>query len=491
MMFNRACGLGGSRVRLIASSVSPQACKLWQKGETKTGVAVRHFRTVNRELRTRLSGAATHLSEEAIQQMEEQEMASTPAGKMMLKKKQRSWSNRAIPGAAAQSSRLRKSPFFERTVDAGVQDFTVYNRMLMPLGYGHPDTEYRALTQDVAMWDVSAERQVEVSGPDASKLVQYLTPRDLSAVKTGTCVYAIMCDDEGVVLNDPVLLKLSDDRFWFSIADSDVLLWIKAMGIAKGLDVRVTEPDVSPLALQGPRSLDLVGDLFGHDLVRDIKYFHFRYGKETVLDGDIPILLARSGWSPERGYELYLLDSSHGDRLWDLVMEAGRKYNIKPGAPNQPRRIEAGMLSFGGDTLSDTNALELGLPKKFVNPYAEHEYVGKEALQRIDADGVQRKFVGFAFDASRAVNIALQHLGRGQHHPIYAIDSDVQIGSLTALAYSPRFGKTLGVGFVSTDIPAGTSVSVVLSFDTEFTATVSTLPFKDGRDGLEVGRRSI
>jgi aminomethyltransferase len=252
-----------------------------------------------------------------------------------------------LPAGAILSPRLRKSPFFERTLQFGAQDFTSYNRMLMPLGYGDPAAEYKALTEGVACWDVAAERQVELVGPDAFALAQLLTCRDISKIKERTCVYAIMCDPDGVVINDPVLLKLSNNRFWFSIADSDAMLWAKGLAVGRGMDVQVREPDVSPLALQGPRSAELVADLFGAEVTADMKYFAFRRGPATVLDGDIPITLARSGWSPEHGYELYLEDSSKGSRLWDLVFEAGAKYGIQPGAPNQQRRVEAGMLSFG------------------------------------------------------------------------------------------------------------------------------------------------
>merc|ERR1711934_793071 len=236
----------------------------------------------------------------------------------------------ALP-AMVKSTRLRKSPYFESTMAAGVNDFTVYNRMLMPLAFDiGPEAEYTALTQDVAIWDVGAERQVELRGRDAAKLAQLLTCRDISTMAPNTCRYAIMCDGDGILLNDPVLLKLSEDQFWFSLADSDALLWCKAHAEARNLDVEVFEPDVSPLALQGPRSRDLVREVFGVD---NLKYFHF----QQLEHEGMPLLIARSGWSPEHGYEIYLKDGKHGDRLWELLWEAGQKHNIKPGAPNQSR----------------------------------------------------------------------------------------------------------------------------------------------------------
>lgn len=388
--------------------------------------------------------------------------------------------------AMAKSTRLRKSPFFEKTLTHGCNDFTVYNRMLMPIGFGNPDAEYRALTQDVAIWDVGAERQVELSGPDAGKLAQLLTCRDISNMKIQTCKYAVMCDNDGIVLNDPVLLKLSHFRYWFSLADSDALLWCKAHADARNMDVEVLEPDVSPLAIQGPKSLDLARELFGEELVDGIKYFHFR---EVTLDGEIPILLARSGWSPEHGYELYLRDQAFGDRLWDIVWGVGQKYGITPGAPNQQRRIEGGMLSFGGDTLPDTNALELGLPKRMVDPYTEHEFMGKEALQRIAIDGPQRHFVGIKFDDSFPIT---DDVWRGTSQPVLtpkaavSLTSDAErwhssVGSMTAAAYSPRYETNLGLAVVSSSIQPGDSVAVVMASGQAHKGRVEKLPFRDNQ----------
>lgn len=384
----------------------------------------------------------------------------------------------STPSAALLSPRLRKSPFYERTLAAGATDFTSYNRMLMPLGYGDPTKEYEALTKGVAIWDVAAERQVEIRGRDAFELAQLCTCRDLTNVKANICAYAVMCDDDGVVINDPVLLKLADDHFWLSIADSDVLLWAKALAWARGMDVSLREPDVSPLAVQGPKSIDLVTDLFGADVVDPIKYFHFRRGKDTVLDGDIPITLARSGWSPEDGFELYLEDCSKGARLWDIVMEAGEKYGITPGAPNQQRRVEAGMLSFGGDTLAGTNALELGLPKRMCDPFMKPDFVGKEALQRIAhrEGGSRRAFTGIQFDIDAAFGATDWS---GQHLPVYVEGTDNKLGYMTAFTHSPRFQRHLGLGFITKKVAAGTRVEVRgASGAAVFGGVTSNLPFK-------------
>ncbi len=419
-----------------------------------------------------------------------------------------------IPGAAPLSARLRKSPFFEKTLTAGVKEFTVYNRMLMPLLFNEgADVEYKALTEDVAIWDVAAERQVQLKGPDAHKLAQLITCRDISNLKVGKGVYAIMTDQDGIVLNDPVLLKVDDETYWFSIADSDVLLWAKGVSVSQGFDVKVTEPDVAPLALQGPKSADLVKELYGDDDLID-SLGHFDFARDPVRTSivsptrpdlpPIPTLLARSGWSPELGYEIYLEDGARGGELWDICIAAGEKYNIKPGAPNQQRRLEAGMLSFGGDTLEDTNALELGLPKRFVNPFMEPEFIGKEALQKIvNEGGPKRVFCGFWF-----LNSALQQgdYMRGKHLRIFGtVDGDEDamseytdghelphIGVVTALGYSSKFGKHIGLGYIDKRLEKKNAVvGVETSSGHMLAAKVSTLPFKvNGKPGGRMTSRA-
>ena len=397
------------------------------------------------------------------------------------------YTSKNIPGNFTLSPRLRKSPFFDKTIEHGVGEFTIYNRMLMPLYYKEGlDTEYKALTEDVAIWDVAAERQVELRGPDAYKLAQFLTCRNISKIKPGKCVYAIMTDEDGVVINDPVLLKLADDRFWFSIADSDAVLWAKGIAIGQNLDVKVFEPDVSPLALQGPKSKDLMCDLYGADVVNKLKYFDFTRGEHTKLLGKIPTLLARSGWSPELGYEIYLEDSYYGNELYDLICEHGKKYNMKPGCPNHQRRIEGGMLSFGGDTLADTNALELGLPKKFVNPYSEHDFIGKEALQRImeEDGGPARQLYGIMFNKS-VEDDNLQNLiqyWQGKHLEVFEDNLAIApIGTLTTFSpSSPKFdGHSLGFAFLDRmeHDHLNSTIYVKTANDVLVEGTVCKLPF--------------
>jgi len=295
--------------------------------------------------------------------------------------------------ALAGFTRFRKSCFFDATVRYGVKGFVTYNHMLLPSTFRTVREEYDSLVNDVCLWDVGAQRQIQLVGPDAFTLAQMITPRNLKTMKIGDCRYAIITDERGCVLNDPIVIKVAEDRFWFSIADSDLLLWVKALALGKSLDVRVTEAEVSPVAVQGPKSVDLMRDLFG-DWVDDLKYYKF---KQTELAG-MPMLVARSGWSPERGYELYLQDETRGEELWERIMEAGQKYNCMPGVPNQIRRIEGGMLSYGADIDGNHNVFELGLPKFMIDLEKEGGFIGQAALKRLVAGGgPTRKVVGLVF----------------------------------------------------------------------------------------------
>ena len=332
---------------------------------------------------------------------------------------------------------VRKSPFFDATVADGVKSFSVYNHMFAPAHFGDPEGEYRALIEKVVLWDVSCERQVELAGPDAEQLMRYLTTRDITGTKIGQGRYVPICDHDGNLINDPVLQKLSDDCFWLSIADSDILLWAGAIAAERGLDVRVTEPDASPLAVQGPRADDVIADLFG-DWVRELKYFWFR---ETDLDG-IPILLARSGWPKQGGFELYLRDSRRGTDLYNLVRDAGTQYGIVPGAPSDIERVESGLVSYGADARFGANPFEVGLGS-FVDLDREDDFVGKAALQRIVADGVKRRRVGFVIGGDRINGISEWYDVR--------LGGDV-VGTVTEAVYSPRLEKNIAVGMLNSEI---------------------------------------
>lgn len=357
---------------------------------------------------------------------------------------------------------IRKSPFFDATVADGIRSFSVYNHMYAPAHFGDPVGEYQALLDGVVMWDVSCERQVELAGPDADKLASYLTTRDISGTAIGQGRYVPLCDYAGNLINDPVLQKLSDVCFWLSLADSDILLWAQAIAAEKGMDVTVREPDASPLAVQGPKAEDVVADLFG-EWVRRLKYFWF---KETELDG-IPILLARSGWSKQGGFELYLRDATRGSELYERVKSAGAAYGILPGAPSDIERVESGLLSYGADARFGVNPFEAGLGN-FVDLERDDDFVGKAALQRIAKAGTGRRRVSFVIDGDTIEGIT--------EWVDVVLGEDV-VGAVTEAVYSPRFGKNIAVGMLATGIPDDESQLQTDLGDGRRSVVVQSLPF--------------
>jgi len=359
-------------------------------------------------------------------------------------------------------TRLRRSPYYEATLEEGVTLFHAYNQMLMPLGFGDPEGEYRRLTEGVSMWDVGGERQVQLKGPDAAQLAQILCPRNLDKAVEGQGKYVALCNHDGVLINDPIILKIDDDCFWFSIADSDVGMWARCIAAERRLDVEVTEPDVSPLAVQGPLAEEVVASLFG-DWVRDLKYFWFG---DAELNG-IPLKVARSGWSKQGGFELYLMDSSRGLELWKLVKEAGQPWDIGPGYPNPSERIESGLLSWGGDTDGRTNPLEVRLGR-FMDLDAPDDVVGIDALRRIAAAGPQRHQLGIVLEGDEP---------RPSHERWYDIVVDgAKVGDMTNGVWSYKLQRNIGFGLVSRDCAIGDSVQVNKG-DYIVNGTLTDLPF--------------
>ena len=331
---------------------------------------------------------------------------------------------------------------------AGLAAASVYNHMYMPTGYGDPAAEYDRLVNGVAMWDVAVERQVALKGPDALALARYLTPRNLDGLAIGQGKYAPICNYEGALINDPVLLQVSDDEIWLSIADSDIKLWAGGIAGARGMDVRVFEPDVSPLAIQGPKSFDVVADLCG-DWIRELRYFGFR---DYDLDG-IPVVVARSGWSKQGGFEFYLRDGSRGEELWNLVAEAGKPYGIGPGTPNYVERVESGLISYGADTDDMSNPFEYGLGK-FMDVDQEGDFAGKEALRFIRDAGVTRRFMGLLIEGEpfASTNESPWQLSK---------TDDAYAGYASASAWCPRANSNIAVAMVSVEaIESGNGVVV-------------------------------
>ena len=346
----------------------------------------------------------------------------------------------------AASTRTRPSPYFPATVTEGVQSFTTYNQMLMPSSYGRPEEEYWRIINGVSQWDVAVERQVQLQGPDAGRLAQILAPRDLNKCVVGQGKYVALCNHSGTIINDPILLKLDDDRYWLSIADSNIWFWAGAIAAERGLRVKVTEPDVSPMAIQGPKAEDVVAAIFG-DWVRQLKYFWFR---ETSIAG-IPVAVARSGWSKQGGFELYLMDGSKGTALWNLVSEAGKPWDIGPGAPNACERIESGLLSWGGDTDNTTNPFEVRL-ERFVDLEVPDDVVGIQALRRIHTEGPQRHQLGLILegDEPTATHTVWYDIHKNGH----------KVGSMTNGVWSYRLHKNIGFALISREFQAGDWVEI-------------------------------
>ena len=334
-------------------------------------------------------------------------------------------------------TQIRKSPFFDATVRWGAQGFSTYNHMYIPRDFGNPEENFWNLINHAILCDVAVERQVQIKGPDASKFVQMMSPRDLSEMKVGQCKYIILVNQNGGILNDPVLLKIADDCYWFSLADSDILFWAQGLAANSNYDVEITEPDVSPLQLQGPKSRDIMIRLFG-DSINDLKYFWFK----PFSLGDINLIISRTGWSSELGYEIFLLDSNQGDDLYELLMSTGKEFGLKPGHTSTIRRIEGAMLSYHADMDINTNPFELGLDK-YIDINNDFNFIGKTALKKIIETGINRKQVGLVINGDPL---------KGPNTRFWDIKIDgLNIGKITSAVYSPRLKQNIALGLIAVD----------------------------------------
>lgn len=362
-------------------------------------------------------------------------------------------------------TQIRKSPFFDATVRWGAKGFSVYNHMYIPRDFGNPEQNFWNLVNDAILCDVAVERQVEITGPDAAKFTQMLTCRDLSKMAVGQCKYILITNAEGGILNDPILLRLAENHFWISLADSDILLWAQGVAVNSGLDVTIGEPDVSPLQLQGPKSGEIMRSMFGDDIL-DLRYYWLR---EVELNG-MPLIVSRTGWSSELGYEIYLRDGSKGDLLWETIMAAGLDFGLKPGHTSSIRRIEGGMLSYHADADMSTNPFELGFDR-LVNLDMEADFIGKAALRRIKETGVSRKQIGLIIEGAPLTgpNTTFWEINFGGH----------TIGKVTSAVYSPRLEQNIALAMVSAEhANIGVEVEVVTKSG-PVRATVCERPFYD------------
>ena len=362
-------------------------------------------------------------------------------------------------------TQIRKSPFFDATLRWGAKDFSVYNHMYIPRDFGDPVKNFWNLINTAILCDVSVERQVEITGSDAAEFVQYLTPRDISECAVGQCKYVLITDEAGGIINDPVLLKLGENQFWLSLADSDVLLWVKGVAINSNMDVKISEPDVSPLQIQGPKSREIMEALLGKE-VSELRYFWF---KEVNYLG-IPLIVSRTGWSSELGYEIFLRDGSKGSKLWNQIMQIGKPFGLQPGHTSTIRRIEGGMLSYHSDLNLQTNPFELGLDR-LVNLEIEAEFIGKTALRAIKENGVRRRQVGLILNCDPLESPNKDFWS--------VIKNNKIIGIVTSAVYSPRLKKNIALAIVDVEFSdLGTSVDIQVG-DIALRALVTEIPFYD------------
>ena len=367
-------------------------------------------------------------------------------------------------------TQIRKSPYFDATVRWGAKDFSVYNHMYIPRDFGDPEQNFWNLVNDAILCDVAVERQVEITGPDAAEFVQQLTPRNLSAMAVGQCKYILITNQDGGILNDPILLRLAENHFWISLADSDILLWAQGVAVHAGMDVVISEPDVSPLQLQGPKSGEVMRALFGDEII-DLRYYWLR---EMELGG-IPLIVSRTGWSSELGYEIYLRDGSRGDELWEKIMSIGKPLGLKPGHTSSIRRIEGGMLSYHADADNQTNPFELGFDR-LVDLDMQADFIGKEALRRIREQGVARKQVGLIIEGEPL---------QGPNTTFWPVMvNETKVGKVTSAVYSPRLKQNIALAMVEANAAQTDSEVSVVTNVGKCSARIVEFPFYDPKKSI-------
>lgn len=359
----------------------------------------------------------------------------------------------------------RKTPFFEATRRYGCSSYDIYNHTYLPGYYEDPVDEYWALVHDVTIWDVGCERIVEISGPDASEFIDTLTCRDLSKCAVGQCKYMPVIAQDGGIVNDPVLLRVAEDRWWMALADHDAGLFALGVAARSGKDVAISYPEVYPIQVQGPKSRDTLASLFGEQ-IRELRYYWCR---EAEIDG-IPVMISRTGWTAVVGYEIYLMDPSRGDDLWEKVMAAGKPHGIRPIAPSEARRIEAGIFNYGSDITLENNPYQVMGMERLVEK-KERDYLGKAALARIAREGVKRRLVGIEIEAPTL---------RAELAEYWPVDKDGErVGHVTDAIWSPRLEKNIGYVWVPTNLAAPGSELDVLMPGGRVRGRTAAIPFID------------
>ena len=367
-------------------------------------------------------------------------------------------------------TQIRRSPFFHSTLNWGARDFSVYNHMYIPRDFGNPEKNFWNLVNDAILCDVSVERQVEIKGPDATKFVQYLTPRDISKCDVGQCKYILLTDNNGGILNDPVLLRIEENHYWLSLADSDILLWAKGVLINSGMDVQLCEPDVSPLQLQGPKSREIMKKIFGEQ-IDEIGYYRFK----KLEKFGIPLIISRTGWSSELGYEIFLCDGSKGSMLWEEIMEKGAPLGLKPGHTSTIRRVEGAMLSYHADINSNNNPYEVGL-ERLVDLDKDDDFIGKLALTNIKKNGAKNKQIGLVIECDPLQN------PNNEFWDI--INNNKKIGKVTSAVYSPRLEKNIALAIIESKYAKIGSRFKIGINDAFINCEQVSLPFYDPKKSL-------
>jgi glycine cleavage system aminomethyltransferase T len=371
-------------------------------------------------------------------------------------------------------ARIRRTPYHEATQRYEPQGFTVYNHMYFPIRFDTFEAEFDALLHGVTLWDVAVERCLEISGPDGATFAQLLTCRDLSECAVGQGKYVLICDSDGGIINDPVMTRMEENRFWFALASSDALLFARGLKHAyPDLAVTIRELDVAPLQIQGPKSKELVKDLVGEGIL-DLKYYWWRAARIA----GIPVVITRTGWTSEVGYEVYLLDTARGGELWDHIMAKGQRYGIKPTGPSDIRRIEGAIFNWGADMTYENNPLELGLERLIGWNLADAASISLGALRRIRSQGVHRKINGMEFDGDPFPQL------NNVKWPI--VEAGETIGKVTSAVYSPRLRKNIGYGWLpAAQSRLGAKVTVESEWDRR-TGTVVEMPFVDPKKQIPI-----
>jgi glycine cleavage system aminomethyltransferase T len=362
----------------------------------------------------------------------------------------------------------RQSPFFNATRRAGCTSYDIYNHMYLPAYYDDPEVEYWALNDGVTMWDVGVERTVEVSGPDADRLIDVITCRDLTKCAVKQAKYMLVTGPDGSIVNDPVLLHVAENRWWMQLADSDAGLYALGVAASSGLDAQVSLPDVHPMQVQGPASAKTLEKLVG-PAIYDIKYYWI---EEFEIRG-IPVVISRTGWTAIPGFEVNLLDGSKGDELWDAVAEAGAEFDIRPIAPCEGRRIEGGIFNYGSDVrLGDTPFHVMGL-ERLVEDQPQ-DYIGKAALEALRVSGVDRKLVGIELEGDE--------LRAEMSEYWYVSSGGKQVGHMTDAVWSPGLKRNIGYVWVPIELAEpGNRLDVETEHGEHIVGVTSAIPFVDPR----------